>query len=597
MEAGRRLIPGRIYSGIDCLNPIIETNSTRDRSRTSNEAWSANKITDLSKIYALAGIRERLESPTKLSETFYKQILGECSREISLDEFDSSQRNFIPYLFQSLSIQEKEELIKKYNPEFPVLLRSLGMSMEVLFPDTGNNPPITNAKQWIEEQIKLINDLWTARNSDHVEPDPLSLVDKCRAFISRFGPFPQIAAINFLAGVYGLLSPEKQKSLHDKLCSTLDQELNESQDAIVTIDKALEEACSETVFAKDIKRILENSSDFSKRLFRHRIIYDSKLKEPFKSNWDYSRLIWNSDALFDTDNNPLAASSAQDLIKTRLPGLSPDSLFSHLARMKTSSYVFNHIFNDDVCKTLEDCLLEGNLEWTRAKKIGDKLKRHQLVNLQSEPIIKSQSPNGYTGNRSGKVTGSVEYSFSRPYTDGDDVLRSMDWHLFARTGKPHTKVMTNDIKLRSQEYIIDLSWLNSLKPFENLVQFIYQNSHKNNNQSLTITCHGVPILQLSKEEINGIVNGKVIEDQYGKRTRIMDFYLSLVALASAKLGPFNMLDTPIITEPYLPRYNNSQVHILVPGGTRSQKITSAYHLFDRWSQQKGSEVLAARSIN
>ncbi|MCE2928736.1 MAG: DUF58 domain-containing protein [Candidatus Caenarcaniphilales bacterium] len=590
------LVHSRVNPGKDFLNPIIEVDLERAYQRISSEALHAKKITELSQLYRLAGPKDRLDESTKLSKEFYDKILAEFSREISLEEVNNRNRpSFVGDLFDSLGIEDKKELINKYNPEFLTLLKSLGLSIEEVLPQAKTDYFIANAKQEIENEIQRI---------ENGSSDPLSLGSRLREFTGKY-ELVDNRAINFLTGVYNILDEDKQKTLRSKLCSTLDQNLNESENVIALIDEALIEACQKSVFAKDIKALTNGLNNLGKRLFRHNIIYDAKLKETLKHEWQW--LNWYNEPLFNKQKNPLTTGPAQDLIKTKLPGLSPDSLFSHLARMKSSSHAFNYIFNKAVCNNLKRYLHEGNFEWTRAKKLNNNLSKRKPVDIQSKPLIDSKTRSGYSGSRAGSVLGSTEYNYSRPHVQGDDI-RKIDWSLYARTGKPHTKTLTDDVELRSQEYIIDLSWLNSyhnaikdgyigLEPFENLVQFIYQNGHKKNNKTLTITCNGVPILQLSKEEINGIVQGKAIKDDYGRRTRLMDLFLSLRALATANLNPFNSIESPILTVPYHPRYKNSQVHILIPGGARSKKITNSYHLFDSWSKQQGSEILVASQIN
>ncbi len=66
---------------------------------------------------------------------------------------------------------------------------------------------------------------------------------------------------------------------------------------------------------------------------------------------------------------------------------------------------------------------------------------HGAASLQLKPTrIRAQQSGGYLSPFKGR---GMEFEESRPYTPGDDV-RSLDWRVMARSGKPHTKVFREE---------------------------------------------------------------------------------------------------------------------------------------------------------
>jgi uncharacterized protein (DUF58 family) len=72
-------------------------------------------------------------------------------------------------------------------------------------------------------------------------------------------------------------------------------------------------------------------------------------------------------------------------------------------------------------------------ELIQLKPVGDMLKL-------STPRVRSYSSGGHLSPFKGR---GVEFDESRPYQEGDD-LRTIDWRVTARTGKPHTKVFREE---------------------------------------------------------------------------------------------------------------------------------------------------------
>ncbi len=66
---------------------------------------------------------------------------------------------------------------------------------------------------------------------------------------------------------------------------------------------------------------------------------------------------------------------------------------------------------------------------------------HGAASLQFKPTrIRARQSGGYLSPFKGR---GMEFEESRPYTPGDDV-RSLDWRVMARSGKPHTKVFREE---------------------------------------------------------------------------------------------------------------------------------------------------------
>ncbi len=91
--------------------------------------------------------------------------------------------------------------------------------------------------------------------------------------------------------------------------------------------------------------------------------------------------------------------------------------------------------------------------------------RHGAASLTLKPTrIRAQQSGGYLSPFKGR---GMEFEESRPYSPGDDV-RSLDWRVMARSGKPHTKVF------RDERERMVLLWVDLRRPMFFATQGAYK---------------------------------------------------------------------------------------------------------------------------
>ncbi len=382
----------------------------------------------------------------------------------------------------------------------------------------------------------------------------------------------------------------------------------------------------------DLRRFLFNSEkSFSKSklesIFK-KYLKDSDLANEFFANWEHLdektlRLAATRIIREENRQEEIISPIGQKIITDKddvknlkaamfnsAASFSPASFMAELFQNKSLPWLFIRIFDSCFFSSnptrLENHFAEQSETWYRAYSFSEKLSNTK-GSSDFLRLLASRANMGQMGSSPAFLTGSGLHNSHRLYTPGDDV-RYIDWGLWARTDKLYTKTYLDDIHLKQKEYIIDLESLlsevdkdhrligkSNKAKIETLLIELCRNFQKGNNQNLQIRYKSALIFKLDKRRLAHMFQQSAssqIQDQYSRRSGLMDFYLTLDLLTSLVefySKPFDEILSPVISGTDWQPKPKSQI-IFSAANKQSILHPASLEQIRRWSSQ-GSEIL------
>lgn len=350
-----------------------------------------------------------------------------------------------------------------------------------------------------------------------------------------------------------------------------------------------------TLINKEFFDLWKNLDDFEARLLATRIIRNQEKRANNLGAGQY---------MFLNDNDDLPK------LRTRMnetaTSFHPNSLLGEILKDSSLPWIFSRIFSRLLtCQVLPEiqAFMQQSDAWHRAERFAQNLSKTTNIN---EPLrlASSKITIGFPGSSPALLRGSGEHNGSRRYTPGDDP-RLMDNRAWGRTDKRFTKTLDDDADLRPKVYIIDLEslvtkrtkdqareiiGLEDYKKIETLLSALCKNKGK---QSLQIYYKSTKILDLDNLQLRAILDqgpNSVMQDQYGKRNKLMDLYLSLnllTNLIASYSSPFSDIVTPIVNDDIWRPKVASQIFIS-PANNSSLLHKGSLEAMQRW---RNSEIM------
>ena len=198
-----------------------------------------------------------------------------------------------------------------------------------------------------------------------------------------------------------------------------------------------------------------------------------------------------------------------------------------------------------------------------------------------------------------------DFNSFREYTPGDDP-RLINWKSSARSEKIYINKKEDSIHSEPRHFVLDIEWLKGgvdssdeiLLRVRNLVSIFYSGLVKNKDQHLHLFYRGSHLISLKPDELKDLLSHKEVEDNFGKRNKLIDFILQLNYLGESTAvikrieaqNNFTPAPFPISHENWMPEPEKGTAFVL---SDNPDLLKKSIDMFKKW-QDKGIDVRRVR---